>query len=198
MSRHLINFFKANVIFRCRDILIRPNGLIRSAPSRPAGVAVAQNGHRGSAARESSRGGASRGMSGRDKVGCGFAGEVWQCRPCQQTGENNTRCMECCSVVASWFSEHPRNVLVRRTSNGRRAVDFARFHPSPMAPCAEKVVRSQTHLWFLWCGPHRAPVQTKIARRGSMWALGHARTKNEPLAWPGCRKPAQRPAHGAT
>jgi hypothetical protein len=25
MSRHLINFFKANVIFRCRDILIRPN-----------------------------------------------------------------------------------------------------------------------------------------------------------------------------
>jgi hypothetical protein len=24
MSRHLINFFKANVIFRCRDILIRP------------------------------------------------------------------------------------------------------------------------------------------------------------------------------
>ena len=24
MSRHLINFFKANVVFRCRDILIRP------------------------------------------------------------------------------------------------------------------------------------------------------------------------------
>ena len=54
------------------------------------------------------------------------------------------------------------------------------------------IVRSQLCMWLCWCEPPRAPVQTRIARRGSMRALRHVRTKSDPLAWSGRREPVQR------
>jgi hypothetical protein len=92
-------------------------------------------GDRGSAACESSRGGASRGMSGRDKVGCGLAGEAWQCRPCQQRGEKHTLH----GVLLGGVIVLRAPTTCTRTSHveWKRAVDFARFPQSPMAPCAE-------------------------------------------------------------
>jgi hypothetical protein len=61
-----------------------------------------------------------------------------------------------------------------------------------------RVVRLHPGRCLCGCACRRAPADKRIARRGCTWGCRRDRTKNELRAWPGCREPAQRPAHGAT
>ena len=118
-------------------------------------------GHRGSAARDDSRGGVRRGIGGRGRVGCGLEREAWQCRPCQLTGE--THAVWSAPSAARWrhssLSSRKMCSYVARQMKDAPLTSHDFIH-RPWSLVLEIVVRSQTHLWLHWCELHRAPVQT--------------------------------------
>ena len=143
------------------------------------------------------KGGRAAGTAGNSVVGCDMAGEA---RQWQHAGNNVGkigRCWTCC-VEGDSCDRGSVNALTCRTLHEECLVDVGRVHDFLCDLHPAEVVRSHKQMWLFWCACHSEPADKRIARRGSTRALGHARTRNEPLAWPGCREPAQRPAHGAT
>ena len=140
---------------------------------------------RGGSARGAAQGGARHGRRGRTVVIC------WH--QCWQTG----RCWTCCAAGYTAAIAFVRGVRASRCVWGMCCPCRPLSWPATCPPVLRLVRIHQSRCLF-GCACRRAPADKRIAQRWRTRAWHRDRTKNELRAWPGCREPAQRPAHGAT